>query len=57
MHPKAARLPQTKDQPNNRIHLSSLVAMDNPSSVLAEVKNITLALDRGFDVKPIEKIS
>jgi hypothetical protein len=55
MHPNAARQPHTKDQPNDNIHLSSLVAMDNPSSVLAEVKKITLALDRGLDVKPIEK--
>ena len=55
MHPKAAKQTHTRDQPNDNIHLSSLVAMDSPSSVLAEVKKITLALDRGFDVKPIEK--
>ncbi len=54
MHPKAARQTNSKPQPNDLTLLSNLVTMENPSSVLAEVKNIVLTLDPGLDVKPIE---
>ena len=55
MHPKAAIQNDSRHQANNATNLSNLVTMENPLSVLAEVKNIMLALDPEFDVNPIEK--
>jgi hypothetical protein len=55
MHPNAARQTISKHQPDT-IHLSSLVSMENPPSILAEVKNIILALDPGSDVNAIDNV-
>jgi hypothetical protein len=56
MHPTSARPPFSKHQPNDTIHLSSLVPMDNPPSILAEVIKILVSLDSGLDVKPVENV-
>lgn len=56
MRPTSARQPVSKHQPNDTIRLSSLVPMDSPPSILAEVIKILVTLDPGLDVKPVENV-
>ena len=56
MHPKAFRQIDSTHQPHDTPRLSDLIAMEDPASVLSEVKKIAFILDSDFDAEIFEKV-
>jgi hypothetical protein len=56
MQPKPARQTVSNHQPHDTIKLSNLVAMEDPFSVLSEVKKIVSTLDSDIDVRILENV-